>query len=194
MSLLLLLNGHNGGGGGVTYATFNPDDSGYAADKITNGNLTLTGAGWNMVRTTISKEDDEWSVEFTVDNSLGNMIVGVCNASATTANFLGQDANGFGYFSANGNIMNNAGGVAVYDTWGSVGDKIGLKFNATAMTARWYKNGVAQGASAFDISSLGDVPIFVGASAFSANDVSTLNAGQSAFTHSYGAANTGLFE
>lgn len=182
------------GGGSATYATFNPDDSGYVTGELSNGDLTLTGSAWKLVRTTISKEDDEWVVEFTVVNSNNTMIVGVCNGDATLANFIGFDANGYGYYSANGNVLTSAGAAAVYDTWGAQGDKIGVKFNATTMTARWYKNGVAQGESALDISSLGNVPIFIGASCFSGSDVITLNAGATAMTHTYGAANTGLFE
>lgn len=194
MGLLLMFGGGGGGAAPVTYATWNPADSGYPGWNFSNGDLTLTGGGWNMVRTTISKDDDEWSVESTVTASNGNLILGVCNASANLATFIGNDGNGFGFYSANGNVLNNSGPAAVYNTWGSIGDKIGLKFNATTMTARWYINGTAQGASALDVSSLGSGPIYVGASCNGGGDVLTLNAGQSSFTHSYGAANEGLFE
>lgn len=181
--------GGNGVGAvAITYATFNPADSGYNAVSFSNGNLTLTGGGWELVRSTLSKEADEWVVEFTA-NSVSTAIVGVCTADATLANFLGFDAYGFGYYSANGNVLRSAGAVAALSVW-TTGDKIGVKFTPGA-TVQFYKNGAAEGA-AIDISALVG-PVFIGASCFGGGDIITANFGATAMTYDYGSDNVGLF-
>lgn len=190
MSLLLLLGSAGGGAAAPTYATWNPDDNGYFPESLSNGNLTLTGLSWRLVRSTLSKESGEWSAEFTAGVSTGAALVGVCTGSANLASFIGSDAHGFGYYSANGNVLQSAGAVAALATW-VAGDVIGIKFTPGG-TIQFYKNGSAQG-SPIDISALSG-PIFVGCSCFSGADVITANFGATAMTYDYGAANTGLFE
>lgn len=175
----------------VTYATLNPADSG--GGTISNGDLTITGggSGWSLTRATIGKDTDEWCCEVTLTNSGGNNIVGVCSASATLSSFVGGDVNGYGYYSANGNLMNNSGGSALGSPWSGNGTIVGIKFNSTARTLQFYLEGVAQGGSV-DVSSLTG-PIFVCVSAFSGGDVLTLNFGATPMTYDYSSANVGVF-
>lgn len=172
-----------------TYATWNPADNG--GQILSNGDLRVTGSGWLTTRITIPKGVDEWCCEHSVYNSSGNMIVGICTADATLGSFVGSDAYGFGYYSANGNIMNGGGGTAGRATWNTNTDVIGLKYNATARTATWYKNGTQQGAPV-DISSLvGD--LYVGCSNNSGGDITDTNFGATPMTYDYTSANVGVF-
>ena len=79
-----------------TYATWNPSDKD-ASVTLSGGNLVAssTSASWAAVRSTISKSSGKWYWEYTV-TAIGNgHTQGIGNSSATLANYVGQDANGW---------------------------------------------------------------------------------------------------
>ncbi len=69
---------------------------------------------------------------------------GVGKAAATLAGFVGSDANGWGYYSANGQRFNANTGAAFGATYG-VGAVIGLALDMDAGTLQVFKDNVSQG-------------------------------------------------
>lgn len=127
-----------------SFTTLNPADKGSAV-TLSNGNLTATFAVSSniMVRAVQSKSVGKFYWEVTA-GAIPNVIVGIAKSGATLNNYLGQDANGWGYYGFNGNMTNNAVSSAYGATY-TTGDVIGVALDCDNGTLTFYKNGVSQG-------------------------------------------------
>lgn len=150
---------------GVTYDSMtdvptltSPTAANFAVmNPLDNGGLTITGANldssratasWLSDRCTFGLSSSKWYWEFTatsvVDGSNGHML-GLMKSTANLGSYPGGDANGWGYFSSNGQkYTNGAAGVAYGSSWTN-GDVIGVAFDADNGTLVFYKNNVSQG-------------------------------------------------
>jgi hypothetical protein len=71
-------------------------------------------------------------------------MAGIVKPNAVITNYVGADANGWGYYGNNGQKYNNASGAA-YGASYTNGDVIGVAFDADAGTLVFYKNNTSQG-------------------------------------------------
>lgn len=84
----------------LTYATLNPSDKD-SAITLSGGNLTMSSAtnAWRSVRATIGKSGGKWYWEVTNTTSSNPYWVrGIGNSSATLADRVGIDSNGWGWY------------------------------------------------------------------------------------------------
>lgn len=172
---------------GLTEALWDPANKGTNC-TLSGSNRIATFSGVGMVRSDLSKTSGTWYCELTVNAGSNNMVFGIVNASANLNQYVGQDANGWGYY-GNGGVLNNgsaSGTQASYTT----GDVIGVKFSPAAGTAQFYKNGVATGSGLTGLPST----MYLATGAGGSGTTSTVNTGQSPF---YGAvpagANPGMY-
>lgn len=122
--------------------TWNPSDKN-ASVTLSNGNLTAsatsaTGVGAYMVRATAAVGDGKWAFQY-VFSALNDGVydaVGLCNASASLSDNLGNNANGVGYYPqqelyGNGSSLTNGAGTTTFP----------LLSAGTVATFAWYKSG-----------------------------------------------------
>lgn len=134
-----------------TYATWNPADKG-ATVVLSGGDLGVTsgsGGTWNgsSVRATIGKSSGKWQFEVEIGALSGAtvaVVVGVGKSTASLASFLGSDANGWGYFGANGNKINNSTLTAFGAVFNAT-DVITCYYDADTGTVGYLLNGADQG-------------------------------------------------
>lgn len=131
-----------------TYATLNPSDKD-AAITLSGGDLTMSSAtnAWRSVRATIGKSSGKWYWEVTNTTSSNPYWVrGIGNSSATLADRVGIDSNGWGWYNDGVSTLkytNNAS--SAYGALSSSGDVIGFALDMDAGTLVCYKNNVSQG-------------------------------------------------
>ena len=135
----------------ANYATLNPLMAGTpfqtnAAATVSQGNLQ---ADWGTTSqgsllSTIAMTSGKWYFEGTVTGTNTREVIGIVNSSAATNTYAGGDANGWGYFSVNGNKYNN-GSATSYGATYTTNDIIGVAFDADAGSLTFYKNNVSQG-------------------------------------------------
>jgi hypothetical protein len=155
---------------------------------ISNGNLTATtnGANYGLARSLISESSGKYCIEVTATTvSAVNDQIGIINASeALTGVYLGEDANGLGYFETGPVAINGVTiGTAAAFTMGSVIDQC-VDFGAQLYWARvnggnWNNSGSANpatGAGGFSTASLNAGPYYVAVGfEFVASDTITAN-------------------
>ena len=139
----------DGGNGRGNYSTLNGASIG-ADCTLSGGNLNFaygSSATRNSTMGTIGMPNGKWYWEMTVSASTNNVspTIGISNQASSTAapNYPGFDANGWGY-SGDGNKYNSATGAAYGATY-TVGDVVGVAFDADAGSLTFYKNGATQG-------------------------------------------------
>jgi len=163
----------------ATFATWNPSDKGTNI-VLSNGNLTVAvnpgGGTWNSVRSTISVSSGKWYWENTLSSATDSKVCGIALSTATLANYIGNDANGWSYYGGgpqkiNSNIFTNYG--ATYAN----GDVIGVALDMDGGTVIFYKNGVSQGTAFTGLSGA----MFAGISANQVGDSWTTNFGATPF-------------
>ena len=159
----------------TTYATWNPSDKG-AAVVLSNGNLTAS-LGTDMVRSTISKSSGKHYWEVTFD-ALTGLTIGIANSTASLTSYLGFDANGWSYYSSNGNKVNNVTQVAYGATY-VAGDIVGVALDMDAGTITFYKNGASQGQAYSGLSGT----MFAALGDDNSSGQGTANFGATAFTY-----------
>jgi hypothetical protein len=135
----------------ANYATLNPLMAGTpfqtnAAATVSQGNLQ---ADWGTTSSgsllsTIAMTSGKWYFEGTVTGTNTREVIGIVNSSASTTIYAGGDANGWGYFSVNGNKYNNSTATSYGATY-TTNDIIGVAFDADAGSLTFYKNGTSQG-------------------------------------------------
>jgi hypothetical protein len=174
-----------GAGGTVrgNYCTLNPLRNLSGTATLTNGNLDFTPtSGYPMVPATFGMTTGKWYWENTLGAS-GNVgrSLGIVNGSASTSTYIGDNANGWGYYT-DGRKLFNATGTAYGATFTN-GDTIGVAFDADAGTLVFYKNGASQG-TAFN-TGLTSGPYFPAVSAADAGQTGTtsINFGQRPFAN-----------
>lgn len=141
----------DGGNGRGNYCVLNPNDRN-TSTTVSNGNLSITGGSNLPIRSTFFVSSGKWYWEAVPTVYSSAVIVGIANASASLTNYIGVDANGYGYAST-GARYNSGSGVAYGSTWG-LNDVIGVAFDADAGTLTFYKNNVSQGTAYTGISGL----------------------------------------
>jgi len=165
------------------YCTLNPLRNLSGTATLTNGNLDFTPtSGYPMVPATFGMTTGKWYWENTLGAS-GNVgrSLGIVNGSASTSTYIGDNANGWGYYT-DGRKLFNATGTAYGATFTN-GDTIGVAFDADAGTLVFYKNGASQG-TAFN-TGLTSGPYFPAVSAADAGQTGTtsMNFGQRPFAY-----------
>jgi len=129
------------------YATLNPLNKGTSIN-LSNGNLDYSQASTstnNRCISTIYVSGGKWYIEHTVNTTNAGMVIGIASASEPpSSNYFGSTSKSYGY-AANGLKYNNGSGSSYGATFGTVGDIIGIAYNADAGTLTYYKNGVSQG-------------------------------------------------
>jgi hypothetical protein len=165
------------------YCTLNPLRNLSGTATLTNGNLDFTPtSGYPMVPATFGMTTGKWYWENTLGAS-GNVgrSLGIVNGSASTSTYIGDNANGWGYYT-DGRKLFNATGTAYGATFTN-GDTIGVAFDADSGTLVFYKNGASQG-TAFN-TGLTSGPYFPAVSAADAGQTGTtsMNFGQRPFAY-----------
>jgi hypothetical protein len=136
-----------GVGGNVrgNYATLNPLDIG-PTSALANGNLDFSSsnnANYSICRSTIGVSSGKWYWEILVNSAASANAVGIANGSASLSQYLGQNANGWSYYS-DGQKYNNASGTA-YGSSFTTNDIIGVALDMDNGTLVFYKNNSSQG-------------------------------------------------
>jgi hypothetical protein len=160
------------------YCTLNPLDKGTNA-TLANGNLfgSTSTTAWAMIRSTFAISSGKWYWEFTVATT--QIIIGLAKSNAALANYVGADANGWGWYGATGNKVNGGTQVTYVGVW-AANDVIGVSFDADVGTLVFYKNGTSQGTAYTGLTS---GPYFPAISFSSASDNANANFGQRAFAY-----------
>ena len=125
------------------YATWNPSDKD-ADVTLSNGNLTAHNAAGGTVRATIGVSSGKWYWEVNIDDASGGVLLGVANGTAALGDFVGSDANGWGYYSLDGHKFNN-GADAAYGATYTTNAVIGVKLDMDSGTIEFLKNNISQG-------------------------------------------------
>ncbi len=180
-----------------TYATWNPSDKS-AGVTLSGGNLTAAvSITPGAVRSTIGKSSGKWYWEMTVGSvdGAGNPLlsgIGLSTADINSSNpYPGSDANGYGYYGANGQKYNNGSGAAYGATY-TTNDVIGFALDMGAGTITFYKNGVSQGTAFTSLS--GTFFALVGGT-YGASVSGTYNFGATTFAQSVPSGfNPGLYD
>jgi hypothetical protein len=138
----------------VTYATFDAQNIGSHLG-LSNGNLQLatqvTSDNLRMARSTATAFVPS-NVEFLIYSpdatkpTLASkaMMIGLCTSAATFGNYLGADANGWGYSPSDGNLYTN-GAVAQFFGTATYGDYITLEVDTKNRILSIFKNGAVLG-------------------------------------------------
>ena len=160
------------------YCTLNPLDKGTTA-TLANGNLfgSTSTTAWAMIRSTFAISSGKWYWEFTVATT--QIIIGLAKSNAALANYVGADANGWGWYGATGNKVNGGTQVTYVGVW-AANDVIGVSFDADVGTLVFYKNGTSQGTAYTGLTS---GPYFPAISFSAASDSANANFGQRAFAN-----------
>ena len=160
------------------YCTLNPLDKGTNA-TLANGNLfgSTSTTAWAMIRSTFAISSGKWYWEFTVATT--QIIIGLAKSNASLANYVGADANGWGWYGATGNKVNGGTQVTYVGVW-AANDVIGVSFDADVGTLVFYKNGTSQGTAYTGLTS---GPYFPAISFSAASDSANANFGQRAFAY-----------
>ena len=135
-----------------TPVTWNLLDQG-PDQQATDNNLTAFSnvAGWYYQRATVGVTSGKWYWESTTSVTSGTYYVmaGIASYSSPTNNgHMGANAANiysYGYASNTGNKHNNGSSLSYGASFQTVGDVVGIAFDADAGTLTFYKNGVSQG-------------------------------------------------
>ena len=164
----------------ANYAVMNPNDKGgYTA--FANGNLQTSNSTtvWTMGHATIGMTTGKWYWECyptTAPNTI-NFLYGISTARVNLNSGLGFDSYGWSYYK-NGDKYTNNVNTAYGASW-TLGDTIGVAFDADAGTLTFYKNGTSQGTA---FSGLTSGPYFPSTSSYDSN-TAYINFGQQPFTY-----------
>lgn len=114
---------------------------------LSNGNLTAykNSSSWAMSRANVSHSGGKYYYEVHIDssNSSNYFILGVANASAPLADYVGQDSNGWGYYGNGGSMSHSGNQTGEYATF-TTGDIVGIAIDITAGNVWYAKNGTWQ--------------------------------------------------
>jgi len=146
----------DGGNGRGNYCTLNPLGYKPSATTITQANLrvtTNTSSAFGAVGS-IAVDSGKWYWEATFAGGQ-YMVVGISSATTpiTTDTLVGGTATSYGYYSGNGQKVNNNSGVSYGATY-TTNDVIGVALDLDAGTLTFYKNGTTQGTAFTSLSGL----------------------------------------
>jgi hypothetical protein len=174
--------GNNGG----NYAVLNPLDSG-SNITFSNGNLGFeseTTSGNRIAMASIGMTTGKWYFEGkTLDNSSNATAFGIALAGVNREYYLGSnDGKGWSWYEG-GTAYHNATGQSNFGSVGgfSVGDVVGVAFDADNGTLKYYKNGTLVGTAYSGLSP--DTYYFAVSDVGSTTCEASVNFGQFPFTH-----------
>jgi hypothetical protein len=164
------------------YCTWNPLQNGGLT--LSNGNLdtTFSTAAWITTVGTFGMSTGKWYWEFTctvTQNSSNNTVLGIGKSNVFLTNMPGfTGGNGYVYVAESGFKWFNGSGVSYGAIW-TIGDVIGIAFNADTGSLTFYKNGTSQGVAYTSIASDVYFPVI------SMNGIcgGSINFGQRAFAY-----------
>lgn len=182
----------------ATYATWN------SADKDASVVLSLadlraakpSGGGWGNVRATIGKASGKWRWR-KLDGTGAHLIVGVGTIDAPlggagNSNYLGADANGWGFYVGDGNLYSVHNGSVVQITSLAQAAEVELRLNVDANTLSLVRG--VDTLHTFDVSSRGSATLYPMQSLFSAGPAATANFGPDNLGTPVAGYNDGVFE
>jgi hypothetical protein len=177
-----------GVGGSVrgNYATLNPVSI-ISTTTLSNGNLESIDAGSDAISlSTIGVSSGKWYWEITgldITGTTSNQrsVIGIVKNPQLFAlsTYVGSNANGFGYYSGNGQKLTSGTGSSYGATW-ATGNVMGVALDLDNGTLVFYKNNTSQG-TAFTGLTTGDT-YFPAASQAGSGKVA-FNFGQRAFAY-----------
>jgi hypothetical protein len=130
---------------GNSYAVLNPLDTSSLTLSEANLKSTGPGAAHRARRSTLAfPSTGKWFFEATYTASSDNSTIGIGKATASLDNYVGQNADSWGYYSSNGQKYTNGSGSAYGATY-TTGAVIRVEFDADAGTLELFKNGASQG-------------------------------------------------
>lgn len=147
---MMLLNPYRfavGVGSGVTPIVWSSTDKHANITLLESGKLAYNSVGtsWVSARSTTSFTTGggtDIMIEVEVLSSK-QIIVGFMKSTAALTGYVGQDANGWGYYANTGNKA-NGGTLSAYGATLATGDKFRAKLYSNG-TLEFFKNGVSQG-------------------------------------------------
>ena len=162
----------------ANFAVLNPLDNGGLTISSANLNTSDASGAYISVRATIGVSSGKWYWEETATSG-ANLICGISKAAAaqSSGNYVGVNANGWGYAGNNGQKYTAGAGVAYGATYTN-GDVVGVAFDADAGTLTFYKNNTSQGTA---FTGLTSGPYFPAVSNYSSSWAT--NFGQRPFTY-----------
>jgi hypothetical protein len=145
------VNASNGITGIGNYSVLNPLDLGQTS-TLTNANLTFTTSSttnYSTNRATFGVDSGKWYWEVTMTSAAAANGLGIAKNNAALNNYLGADANGYGWQGSLGSVYNSGSGTT-YNGGATFtnNDIIGVALDMSAGTLTFYKNGVSQGTAA----------------------------------------------
>jgi len=162
------------------YSVMNPNQAG-ANVTLSNGNLNVVGGTSSKVLGTIGMTSGKWYCEMVMNSGSTNGNFGLARFNTTFASnsYLGDDTTSWCY-ATNGNTYTNGTGTSYGSTY-TVGDIIGIAFDADAGTLKFYKNGTVQNSGTPAVTGLTSGPYMFAQGAGSSNV--SINFGQQPFTY-----------
>ena len=160
------------------FAVLNPLDKGSNA-ALVEANMAFLATGTYSARSTMALPV---SGKYYWENIVGSggsaaICTGIATKDASLANYIGGDAYGWGYYSADGKVYNNNAAIATYSA-SATGDVIGFAFDAGAGTLQVFKNNTSLG-TITGLTSYGNYFPALGNS----NGAAYVNFGQRPFTY-----------
>jgi hypothetical protein len=123
----------------ANYAVWNPIFS-PTGQTVTNGNLTYSATAQYPILSTIGMNSGKYYAEFVFTAGQSYMNAGIANANLSLTGYVGQDANGFGLYSANGSLYYN-GTAYSYGSAFTANSTIMIAFDVTNGKIWWGVNG-----------------------------------------------------
>lgn len=175
---------------GRQYATLNPATTG-SGITLSNGNLTATFNASSAASTyaNILKTSGKWYWEARITSLTSNFFAIGASLNTVTTTWLGNNPSQYGYRNDDGLIYTNGVGSGSGTTY-TVGDIIGIAFDADSNTVGFYKNNVSIGSPA----SVTAGGMYAGVGGSFTSGAVTFNFGATALTYSPPAGyNAGLY-
>lgn len=165
----------------VNLVQWNSTDKG-ASVVISNNGLTATvPTHINSVKANTGKSTGKWYWEIEMD-TIANILVGVCNASAPMNSVIYSTQNTRLYYNANGNKYPEN---VAYGQSFATGVVVGVAVDLDSGALEFYHNGVSQGISHTNLTALGEIfPVVTGGSSTTATNKITANFGILPFKYS----------
>ena len=124
------------------FATLNPLDPA-ANQTLSEGNLKQVTSGQGISKGTMQiPSSGKWYWEV-CQTDTDQLVIGIAKPTATLSNYLGSDANGWGYGGYDGSLYNNGSGSSYGNTYTN-GDIVGVAFDADNQAVYFSKNNTWQ--------------------------------------------------
>lgn len=153
------------------FATLNPLN---AIASLSEGNLLAasTVQGWEIAHSTLAMSSGKWYCEYLIAAGIYGM-GGISRTDNPYSQFFpGSSPTSYGYFSVSGDTYKDFSN-STYGAPYTVGDVVGIAFDADAGTLEFYKNNVSQGVAFTGITG----EYYFGCAVYITSDVAKMNFG-----------------